>query len=506
MSNNPTKTKAWAELSQHKKEIENQRINDYFRDDSNRFNALSFSISGLLYDVSKTHLTPKTISLLGNLAREQNLEDKRHKLFNKNILNKTENRSVLHTNLRDESQNLDQLENISNAIRAGKYVGATGKPIKNIVHIGLGGSSLGPELLHQACQKNKIDSLNFYFVTNVDGSELSYIFETCDPETTLFIIVSKSFTTQDTFANAHTARSWLEKHYQDKNFINDHFIAVTAKPEKALEFGISSDNTLIFDEGVGGRFSLWSAVGLTTCIAFGIDKFKDLLRGAHAMDVHFANEEFDKNIPVLMGLIDIWHRNFWNYEAKAILPYAQELKALPAYLQQLEMESNGKSTDLDGNAISYQTSPVIFGDVGTTAQHSFFQLLHQGINIIPCEFIGIKKPTHNLNDHHDKLQNNLLAQSQALLQGRDANEPHRKFEGNRPSSTIVLNEVDAYHLGMLIALYEHKVFVQSIIWNINPFDQFGVELGKEMANKMGENDLSQTDPSTQALFSILKDK
>lgn len=504
MSNNPILTQEWKDLEAHKAAIESARIESFFSDDAERFETLSTSLQGMLYDISKTHVTSETIDLLCAFARAQGLDAARTALLKGDIVNKTENRAALHTAQRDGSVDLEQLTIVSEQIRSGEWRSASGKQIESIVHIGLGGSGLGPELLHQAFLERKAPHLNFHFVTNIDGTDMTRALNACDPETTLFIVVSKSFTTQETRVNSDTARAWLAQHYQDAGFVDKHFVAITANPEKAKQYGIASDNIFAFDEGVGGRFSLWSAVGLTTCIAFGVDNFKELLRGANAMDQHFENAEFDQNIPVLMGLIDTWHRNFWDYESKAVLPYAQELKALPAYLQQLEMESNGKNIDLDGNDIEYQTAPVIFGDVGTTSQHSFFQLLHQGTNIIPCDFIGVKTPNHELDDHHDKLLNNLLAQSQALLQGKETSEAHRKFTGNRPNTTILLDKMDAYHLGMLIALYEHKVFVQSILWNINAFDQFGVELGKEMAHKMEDGDMSGADPSTRALFSIAK--
>ncbi|MAZ76687.1 MAG: glucose-6-phosphate isomerase [Micavibrio sp.] len=505
MSNNPTQSQYWKSLEKLHKVIENSSIVDLFQEDSDRFNSLSFSIKGLHYDISKNKITLGALALLLGLAKEQNLKEEKQKLFNGDIVNKTENRSALHTNQRDGTADLIQLTKISEDIRNKKWLGATGKPIKNIVHIGLGGSGLGPELIYDAFLEQKTSDINFHFVTNIDGTNLTRALASCEPETTLFIVVSKSFTTQETRVNSDTAREWLKKSLNTDTFISKHFIAITANPEKAQAYGIDNNNVVAFDEGVGGRFSLWSAVSLTTSIAFGIKNFKDLLNGAHDMDKHFEMEALETNIPVIMALIDIWHRNFCGYQAKVILPYAQELKAFPDYLQQLEMESNGKNIDLDGNIIAYKTSPIIFGGVGTTSQHSFFQLLHQGTDIIPCDFIGVKTPNHDLKDHHDKLLNNFLAQPQALMQGKKSDSPHKQFLGDRPCSSIILDKMDSYHLGTLIALYEHKVFVQSIIWNINAFDQFGVELGKEMAHKIENNELNAADPSTKALFSLIKD-
>lgn len=505
MSTNPTKSRYWVELKKLHSAIQKTRIIDLFKSDDSRFQKLSFFINGLLYDASKNQINEEALNLLLNLAKEQNLEEQKENLFNGNIVNTTENRAALHTKLRDGSQDLSHIKKISDDIRNKKWLGATGKPIENIVHIGLGGSGLGPELIYNAFLEEKIPDINFHFVTNIDGDNLIRALSSCNPETTLFIVVSKSFTTQETKTNSDTARNWLEKNLNIKNFISNHFIAITANPEKAKEYGIDESNILSFDDAVGGRFSIWSSVGLTTSIAFGTDNFIQLLNGAHSMDEHFKNTPLEKNIPVIMALIDIWHRNFCDYQTKAILPYAQKLKLFPDYLQQLEMESNGKNIDLNGNKITdYKTAPIIFGGVGTTSQHSFFQLLHQGTDIIPCDFIGVKISDNNLHNHHNKLISNFLAQPQALMQGKNSDIPYKQFFGNRPSSIIILDKIDAYHLGMLIALYEHKIFTQSVIWNINAFDQFGVELGKEMANKMENNETNDADPSTKSLFSIIK--
>ncbi len=508
MSNNPTQSAQWKELVVQHAATKSDSIEGYFKSDHMRAERFSLSIDGLLYDFSKTQITEKTGDLLLNLAHWANIPNAIDALFKGEEVNSTENKAALHTKLRSENVDLSEIETLSEKIRAGQLLGATGKPINHIVHIGLGGSDLGPRLVYDALLEIKHPSLEFSFLSNADGTDIKRILKKSDPETTLFIIVSKSFTTHETLMNAKTAQDWLHASIQgDKNILAHHFIGVTAYREKAIDYGLSAANIITFDDNINGRFSVWSTVGLSLCIAFGIKEFKDFLSGASAMDMHFKTAPLDKNIPCLMALVDIWHRNFNDYRSKAILPYAEELKKFPSYLRQLEMESNGKSIDLEGQHIhSYQTSPIVFGEVGTNSQHSFFQLLHQGTNRVPCEFIGAITANHEYAAHHIALLNNMLAQSQALMQGKESAEPHRRFAGNRPSTTLLLNKIDAFHLGMLIALYEHKVYVQSVIWNINCFDQFGVELGKEMALKISQQDLAGADGSTTRLHRIIKDK
>jgi glucose-6-phosphate isomerase len=503
MSNNPINKPQWSALKSHHSALKGTRTESLFDKNNTRFDELSFCLEGLLIDFSKNKITNETLNLLCDLARAQGLEIAKNKLFNGDVINPTEKRAALHTQLRDGSQDLEPLKEISAKIRNKEWLGVTGKPIENIIHIGLGGSSLGPELINDAFLEQKTPDINFHFITNIDGINLTRALSQCDPETTLFITVSKSFTTQETCMNTDTARQWLHDNLKDKNFIKHHFIAITANPEKALEYGLPEHNILSFNPAVGGRFSLWSSIGLTTAIAFGSEVFQQFLDGAHAIDKNFKNQPLESNIPALMALVDIWNRNFCDHQAKAILPYTQVLRKLPSYLQQLEMESNGKNIDLEGNVITYKTAPVIFGGVGTTSQHSFFQLFHQGTDIISGDFIGIKECTSGLENHHTTLLNNFLAQPQSLMQGKQSNVPHKQFMGDRPSTSIALDKMDAYHLGMLIALYEHKIFVQSVIWNINAFDQFGVELGKEMAHNMENHDLDKADPSTKALYSFI---
>lgn len=506
MSNNPTHKEEWTALEQHRDALKKKRTENFFHDDPRRFDTLSFSLKGLLIDFSKNKITNETVGLLCDLANAQDLDGARKNLFNGHIVNPTEKRSALHMHLRDGSQDLERMREISDKIRDQKWFSACGKPIENIIHIGLGGSGLGPELINDSFLEHKTPDINFHFITNIDGTNLDRALSQCNPETTLCIVVSKSFTTQETCMNADTTKAWFHSCFKNDDYLKKHFIAITARPEKAIEYGIAQENIISFDDNVGGRFSIWSAIGLTTSIAIGIDAFKEFLNGAHLVDKHFAKQAFDKNIPVLLALIDIWHRNFCDYSTKAIIPYAQALKKFPAYLQQLEMESNGKRVDLDGKKIDYKTAPIIFGSVGTTSQHSFFQLFHQGTDIIPADFIGIKKPISDLKKHHVTLNNNFLAQPQALMQGYKSDTPHENFNGDRPTTSIILDKLDPYHLGMLIALYEHKIFVQSVIWNINAFDQFGVELGKKIANNMENHDLNAADPSTKALYSFIMEE
>lgn len=501
MSNNLTQKSEWMALEKHSGNIKKQKIISFFKEGENRVNAFYQSLDGLFFDYSKHHLTSETIQKLCTLARACDLESKRDALFNGDKINITEDRAVMHTALRDPQPKnevltaLNQIKTISDDIRHLKYKGATGKPIEHIISMGTGGSDLGPRLVCDAFKSKKTFPISF--VANIDDDDLEDHLMNCDPEKTLFIVISKSFGTQETCANFDRAKKWLQGNLGQKNNVISHFIAITAQTEKAKECGFDDHNIIPLWDGVNGRFSVWSAVGLPIAIALGFDKFQEFLQGAHKMDVHFKTTPLEKNIPVLMALIGIWNINFLKQHGLAILPYAKRLSHFVAYMQQLDMESNGKSVDLNNKPINdYKTSPVLFGEVGTNGQHSFYQLLHQGTDIIPCDFIGFK-------DKNNALLNNMLAQSQALMTGQNHDNPHQYFEGNRPSSILLFDSLTPQTLGMLLALYEHKIFVQGVIWNINSFDQFGVELGKKMSKNLDKADISHADPSTKNLFDMI---
>lgn len=520
MSNNPTQTNEWKELEKLSTQEKDQNLNNLFESDSERFEKFSTKIDGLFFDYSKQRVTDKIRTELLNLAKSCHIEQARDAMFEGQKVNITEDRAALHTALRRpksdsviiEGQNimgdihdtLHKMEIFSNAVRNGDYTGATGKPISQVISIGIGGSDFGPHLVCKALEDDH-KGPKIHFVSNIDAHDITKALNQCDPETTLLIIISKSFKTQDTIINATTAKNWLISHLPDGSDISKHLVGVSENKRAAIEFGISKDNFFPIWEWVNGRFSLWSAVGLPICLKFGFKTFRNLLDGAYKMDQHFLSAPLEKNTPVLMALIGIWNRNFLNAQTLAILPYSQNLFFLPAYIRQLDMESNGKTVDMDGNKITaYQTGPIIFGESGTNGQHSFYQMLHQGSDLIPSDFIGIIHPYHKLDNHHNLLLSHMLSQGQALMQGKqNPTDPHRYFAGNKPSSTLLINRLDAHHLGMLIALYEHKIFTQGIIWNINSFDQFGVELGKVLSEKLENNDLSTVDPSTRGLFSLI---
>lgn len=520
MSNNLTQKPEWKTLKKLSQDIKKTHLNDLFQHDKKRFETFSITLNGLFFDYSKQRITSDILDNLISLAQSCNVEQKRDNMFDGAEINITEKRSVLHTALRrpkskpliinnqnvteDVHKTLQRMKSLSEDVRAGKYLGATGQTITQIVSIGIGGSDFGPHLVCKALE-NDSKNLEIYFVSNIDAHDITKALNQCNPETTLFVIISKSFQTQDTIANANTAKEWMIKNLPDQSDIGKHFIAVSANKISATQFGIQEDNFFPIWDWVNGRFSLWSAVGLPICFKLGFDVFEALLNGAYKIDQHFCDAPLKENIPVLMALIGIWNRNFLGAQTHAILPYSQNLFFLPAYIRQLDMESNGKTIDIDGNKIDdYQTGPVIFGEAGTNGQHSFYQHLHQGSDLIASDFIGIIHHKHQLDAHHHLLLSHMLSQSQALMQGKqDSDDPHRYFNGNKPSSTLLLNRLDAYHLGMLIALYEHKIFVQGVIWNINSFDQFGVELGKELSQKIENNDLTGADNSTRGLFSLI---
>lgn len=525
MSNNPTHKAEWKALENHRKAIENDNVREYFKQDPDRFENFSIALDGFLFDYSKHRATQETIDLLCDLARSCGIEKWRDSMFAGEPVNSTENRSVLHTALRRPEndvvecngenvmpfvhQVLRQMENFSDKVRNGEWKGHTGKRIKHVVNVGIGGSDLGPVMACKALAYFGHPDLVMHFVSNVDGNHLSETFKKLDPETTLFIIASKSFTTQETMMNAHSAKKWLIDALGE-DAIAKHFVALSTNEPEVIAFGIDKDNMFPFKDWVGGRYSLWCAIGLPIMVCIGKENFRAMLDGAYAMDQHFCSAPLNRNMPVIMALLGIWYRNFWNSDIYAVLPYDQYLYRFTAYLQQLDMESNGKTVDRDGNPITdYKTGPALFGELGNNGQHAYYQLIHQGSNLIPCDFVGCIKSHNPLGNHHEILMNNYVAQTQALMQGRTQEEakdnPYRVFEGSRPSTSILLNQLDPYRLGMLIALYEHKVFVQGIIWNINSFDQYGVELGKELAKNIESGSVDDADSSTQNLLKRIKE-
>jgi glucose-6-phosphate isomerase len=526
MSNDLTASPAWQSLAAHHAKVRDTTLTDLFAADPKRFDNYEIRLDGLLYDPSKTHLTDDTLRLLVNLAQQQNLTLWRDRMFAGDMINTSEKRAVLHTALRRpptdkvmvDGENvmpyihevLEKMRDVSDQIRSGIWRGHTGEKITDIVNIGIGGSDLGPVMACAALRDHTSPHLNFHFVSNIDGADLSSALKHLNPATTLFLIASKTFTTQETMANANAARDWLLNVLKEPEAIAKHFVALSTNLAAVTAFGINPDNMFPFRDWVGGRYSVWSSIGLSLCLAIGFDKFREFLRGAHAMDQHFQTAPLARNIPVLMALNGIWYRNFCGYGAHAILPYDQRLHRFPAYLQQLDMESNGKSVDRNGANVNYGTGPIIFGEAGTNGQHSFYQLIHQGTDIIPCDFIAVLKPDHTLAGHHQKLLANALAQPQALMQGQNLNDakgdPSRVFTGNRPSSFFMIEQLNPYYLGMLVAAYEHKIFTQGIIWNLNSFDQPGVELGKLLANHLLQNwpDVTGTDSSTTGLLNLIR--
>ncbi len=508
--------KQWKALIAHENELGDVKIKSLFADDPNRFDKFHVKCENMMLDYSKQLLTDKTMEKLIDLAKACDIEGWRSKMFEGASINATENRAALHTALRTKSDDpimvdgediipkirkaQDRMKEFSNKIRKGKKY-------THIVNIGVGGSDLSSSMVYEALKHYSDREINLHFVSNIDGTHLSEVLRLIDPEKTLFIISSKTFTTQETMANAYSAKSWLQDKLNRKD-VSKHFIAVSQNIELAKEFGVNDNNIFPIWDWVGGRFSLWSSIGLSFCIAIGFDNFKELLNGAYQMDQHFLKSPLEKNIPVLLAMIGVWHRNFLKLPAASLTLYDQYLWQFPAYMQQLEMESNGKSIDREGKAINYETCPTILSGIGTNVQHAYFQMFHQGTETIPCDFIMVAKTHNSIHGHHKKLLSNAIAQSKALMDGSEDNNPHKSFTGNRPSSTIIIDELTPYNLGMLLALYEHKVFVQGIIWNINSFDQCGVELGKVLARQIiddfGKNvkDI-KTDSSTLGLMKYI---
>lgn len=513
---NPTRTQSWELLAAHFAESKQQNILELFNTDTERAQKFAVQSEDVLVDFSKNHFTEETSKLFAQLFLECGLPQATRALFAGEAINQTENRAVAHFALRspqkklvngkDVTQNvaavLDQAKTFSEKVRSGKWLGYTGKPIKTIVNIGIGGSDLGPRMATEALKDYAASHLSFHFVANVDGAEIEHVLRQANAEETLFIISSKSFTTQETMTNAHTARNWFLKHASQAD-VGKHFVAVSTNKSAVTDFGINPENMFVFWNWVGGRYSVWSAIGLPVMLAIGAENFNQFLAGAHAADEHFKTQPFHKNIPQILAALGIWYRNFWNYNSYAILPYASNLKHFPAYMQQADMESNGKSTARDKTAVNYQTGPIVWGQPGTNGQHAFYQLLHQGTTVVPCHFVAVAQPNHKHTSHNNQLLANCFAQSEALLKGKSPSEvvaelraqnksekeiddvlPYKTFAGNRPSTTILLKELSPYNLGKLIAFYEHKIFVEGVIWNIYSFDQWGVELGKVLATNL----------------------
>jgi len=528
---------AWKALKAHSEAIHDTQMKQLFADDPTRGERYMAEAEGIFLDYSKNRVTDETLKLLLELAEESGVKARLEAMFTGQKINITENRAVLHVALRAPKTEsifvdgedvvpavhevLEKMASFANRIRSGDWTGYTGKPIKNVVNIGIGGSDLGPVMAYEALKHYSQRDLNMHFISNVDSTDFAEAVRDLDPEETLFLVASKTFTTQETMTNAHSARVWLLKSLHDHAAIAQHFVAISTNATEVAKFGIDTANMFGFWDWVGGRYSMDSAIGLSTMIAIGPDHFNEMLAGFHAMDVHFRTTPFEKNLPVLMGLLSVWYTDFFDAQTVAILPYDQYLKRFPAYLQQLTMESNGKHVTLDGTHVTYETGPIYWGEPGTNGQHSFYQLIHQGTRLIPCDFIGFYKSLNPLGRHHDMLMANVFAQAEALAFGKTADQvraegvaealiPHKVFEGNRPSNTILAEVISPATLGKLVALYEHMVFTQGAIWNIDSFDQWGVELGKVLATKIlgeleGDGALAH-DSSTNHLITMYRAK
>ncbi|WP_421942337.1 glucose-6-phosphate isomerase [Pedobacter sp.] len=540
---NFTETEAYKYLADHFIDINQKSIKDLFAEDANRFEKFSVFFEDILLDYSKNRISDETLALLMQLARECRLDEAIKAMYGGDKINETENRSVLHIALRNLSNTpvlvdgkdvmpdvnavLAKMEKFSNSIISGDWKGYTGKTITDIVNIGIGGSDLGPVMVTEALKHYK-NHLNIHFVSNIDGTHIAETLKDLNAETTLFLVASKTFTTQETMTNAHSARTWFLENGAKESDIAKHFAALSTNAKDVAAFGIDTENMFEFWDWVGGRYSLWSAIGLSISLSIGFDNFKQLLAGAHATDNHFKTAEFENNLPVILGLLGIWYINFYNAETQVILPYDQYMHRFAAYFQQGDMESNGKHVDRNGNEVDYETGPIIWGEPGTNGQHAFYQLIHQGTRIIPADFIAPAQSLNPLGDHHPILLSNFFAQTEALMNGKTETEvteelkkegkaaaeieklaPFKVFEGNRPTNSILLKKVTPYTLGSLIAIYEHKIFVQGVIWNIFSFDQWGVELGKQLAKKIlpeleGNEKISSHDSSTNGLINQYK--
>ena len=538
---NPTTTRAWKKLSDLYSKNQSVTISDLFGRDANRFATMSRTFEdGFVLDFSKNMIDDDIFNALMALAEETELQSAIDAMFTGQKINQTENRAVLHVALRNRSNGpilvdgrdvmpevnrvLDQMKNFCDRVHSGKWTGYTGKKITDVVNIGIGGSDLGPVMVTEALAAYSVDGIRVHFVSNVDGTHIAETLKRVSPETTLFLIASKTFTTQETMTNAHTARDWFMEAAGDKAHVARHFAALSTNAKAVSEFGIDTANMFEFWDWVGGRYSLWSAIGLSIALAIGFDNYIELLSGAHDMDNHFKGTEFKNNLPVLLALIGIWYNNFYGAESEAILPYDQYMHRFAAYFQQGNMESNGKYVDRDGNRVDYETGPIIWGEPGTNGQHAFYQLIHQGTKLIPCDFIAPAQTHNPIGDHHPKLLANFFAQTEALAFGKNKAQveaefaaagkspeevkdlvPFKVFEGNRPTNSILVKKVTPRTLGQLIAMYEHKIFTQGAIWNIFSFDQWGVQLGKELANRIlpeltADGDVATHDSSTNGLI------
>ena len=542
---NPTETQSWKNLINHFKEMKNVHMKDLFADDPERFNKYSIRFNGILVDYSKNIITEETLSLLLKLTDDVGLRDALNNMFSGERINETEDRAVLHTALRNRINTpvcvndkdvmpevkavLSKMKNFSEKIISGEWKGFTDKKITDIVNIGIGGSDLGPVMVTECLRPYAKEGLEVHFVSNVDGTHITETLKALNPETTLFLIASKTFTTQETMTNAFEAREWFLKCAKDHACVAKHFAALSTNIEKVEEFGIDKDNMFVFWDWVGGRYSLWSAIGLSIACYIGYENYAELLQGAFEMDSHFRETPFERNIPVILALIGIWYNNFFGAQTEVILPYDQYMHRFPAYFQQGNMESNGKSVDRNGDRIDYQTGPVIWGEPGTNGQHAFYQLIHQGTKIIPADFLAPAISHNRIGEHHNILLSNFFAQTEALLNGKTKEEvveelksdgksddeiqklyPHKVFKGNRPTNSILFNKLTPGELGSLIAMYEHKIFVQGVIWNIFSFDQWGVELGKQLAKKIlpelgNDKQVDSHDSSTNGLINVFKE-
>ncbi len=543
-SKNPTETESWKNLTAHFEQMKTQSISALFDQDDRRVEKFSAHFENTLIDYSKNLISDKTISLLLGLANEMELRGSIEKLFNGDKINGTEGRAVLHVALRNRAnqpikvdgedvmpqvnQVLGQIKSFVQKLHHGEWKGYSGKSIRQIVNIGIGGSDLGPLMVTEALRPYRNPEIETHFVSNVDGTHLAETLHRLEPDRTLFIIASKTFTTQETMTNAYSARSWFLEKAVHQEYIKKHFVALSTNTDQVTEFGIAPGNMFKFWDWVGGRYSLWSAIGLSIACSIGYDRFVELLEGAHAMDRHFAESSFDHNIPVILALIGLWYNNFFGAESEAILPYDQYLHRFAAYFQQGNMESNGKYVDRAGSEVNYQTGPIIWGEPGTNGQHAFYQLIHQGSKLIPCDFIAPAISHNPIGDHHQKLLSNFFAQTEALMNGKDREQvqselriagnsdeaiefltPFKIFKGNRPTNSILLEELNPRSLGSLIAMYEHKIFVQGVLWNIFSFDQWGVELGKQLAGRIlpelqDDANVTTHDSSTNGLINQYK--
>ncbi len=523
----PTTTQSWLALQLHFEEMKEVHMKDLFALDADRFNKFSLRTDDILFDYSKNIIRDKTLSLLVALANECALPAAIKAMFDGEKINDTEKRAVLHTALRNFSGNpvlfegkdvmpeikgvLNQMKNFCAKIHSGEWKGYTGKKIKYIVNIGIGGSDLGPVMVTEALKPYWVDGIVTYFVSNVDGTHIAETLKKVNPEETLFLIASKTFTTLETMTNANSARAWFLQAAKEEAFIAKHFVALSTNEADVVKFGIAAENMFVFWDWVGGRYSLWSAIGLSIALTIGYNNFEAVLKGAHQADTHFANAAFEKNIPVIMALLGIWYGNFYGTSSEAILPYDQYLHRFAAYFQQGNMESNGKYIDRNEQEVAYATGPVIWGEPGTNGQHAFYQLIHQGTQVIPCDFIAPAISQNPIGNHHQILLSNYFAQTEALMNGTDHENPFRVFKGNRPTNSFLVTKITPFTLGEMISLYEHKIFVQGVIWNIYSFDQWGVELGKVLANKIlpelkTADGVTTHDSSTNGLINAYKQR